>query len=202
VRELIGILRGVKPSEVEAICEVVFRAGIAKIEVPLNSPEALDSISIIAKLYSNDAIIGAGTVLDVSSVNDVHSAGGTMVVSPNCNIDVINVTKANGMFSYPGVFTASECFSALDAGADGLKLFPASVLGLDGLKALRAVIPADVAIYGVSGIGATDFANWRKAGITGFGIGSNLYKPGMDIQQVRSNAIELVTAYDACVGSA
>jgi len=197
LRELIGILRGIKPSEVEAVCEVIISAGIKKLEVPLNSPDPLESISIMAKCYSTDALIGAGTVLSMENVNDVRNAGGAFIVSPNCNTEVIQATKVNGMLSYPGVFTASECFSALDAGADGLKLFPASLLGIDGLKALRAVMPANVVFYGVSGISPEEFGSWRKAGITGFGIGSSLYKPGMDIQTVRSNAIKLVNAYDA-----
>lgn len=199
MREIIGILRGVKPAEVESVCEVLISAGIAKIEVPMNSPDPLQSISLLAKRYSSDALIGAGTVLSAENVNDVSNAGGTFIVSPNCNTSVIEAAKSNAMLSYPGVFTASECFSALDAGADGLKLFPASVLGIDGLKALRAVVPADVAFYGVSGISAEHFAAWIAAGLTGFGIGSNLYKPGLSIDTIRANAIELVTAYDACV---
>lgn len=199
MRELIAILRGVMPVDVEEVGEAVFSAGISKIEVPLNSPDALDSISRLVKCYGNTAVIGAGTVLSVESVNDVYSAGGKLIVSPNCNTDVIKATKANGMISYPGVFTATECFSALHAGADGLKLFPASVLGVDGLKALRAVLPINVPIYGVSGISAEEFEIWQKAGITGFGIGSNLYKPGMDTSSVRANAASLVTAYDACM---
>lgn len=199
MRELIAILRGVKPVEVEEIAEAVFSAGITKIEVPLNSPDALDSIGRLVKRYGNTAVIGAGTVLSVESVNDVYNAGGKLIVSPNCNTDVIKATKANGMISYPGVFTATECFSALHAGADGLKLFPASVLGVDGLKALRAVLPPTIPVYGVSGISAEEFGIWQKAGITGFGIGSNLYKPGMDINSVRTNATSLVTAYDACM---
>ena len=135
MRELIGILRGVKPAEVETVCEVLLSAGIAKIEVPMNSPDPLHSISLLAKRYSADALIGAGTVLSTENVNDVSNAGGTFIVSPNCNNGVIKATKVNAMLSYPGVFTASECFSAMDAGADGLKLFPASVMGIDGLKA-------------------------------------------------------------------
>jgi len=198
LRELIGILRGIKPAEVEAVCDVIFSAGISKIEVPLNSPEPFESISKLARRFGKDALVGAGTVLSVENVHDVHSAGGVLVVSPNCNTEVIRATKAKGMLSYPGVFTATECFSALSAGADGLKFFPASVLGIDGFKALTAVLPTDIATYGVSGIGADEFASWRDAGITGFGIGSNLYKPGLEIEQVRANALALVSAYDAC----
>jgi len=196
---LIAILRGVQPKEVEAVCDVILSAGITKIEVPLNSPDPFDSISLIAKLYSDDAKIGAGTVLSIQNVSDVHNAGATFIVSPNCNTDVIRDTKKKAMESYPGVFTPSECFSALEAGADGLKLFPASLLGIDGLKALRAVVPADAAFYGVSGIGVEEFGLWFKAGITGFGIGSNLYKPGMDIEEISANSIKLVNAYDKSV---
>lgn len=198
MRELIGILRGVKPAEVEAVCEVVLSAGITKIEVPLNSPDALNSVALIAKRYGNDALIGAGTVLSTNAVEAVHIAGGVFIVSPDCNTDVIKTTKSIGMLSYPGVFTATECFAALQAGADGLKLFPASVLGIDGFNALRAVLPADVAYYGVSGIKAEDFKRWFDSGMVGFGIGSNLYKPGMDLDKVRENAVDLVAAYDAC----
>lgn len=197
MRELIAIFRGIRPTEVERVSEVVYEAGISKIEVPLNSPEPFESISLLAKQFGTNAIVGAGTVLNVQQVQSVHDAGGTIVVSPNCNTAVIAATRANGLLSYPGVFTASECFSALEAGATGLKLFPASVLGVDGLKALKAVVPKEVPFYGVSGIGATDFASWRLAGITGFGIGSNLYKPGLSLEEVSANAVEIVAAYDA-----
>jgi len=196
VRELIAIIRGVTPAEVEQIAEVVYEAGISKIEVPLNSPDPLESIRLLAKQFGSDALIGAGTVLSVKQVKDVRDAGGNIVVSPNCNTSVIAACKANGLLSYPGVFTATECFSALAAGATGLKLFPASVLGVDGLKALKAVVPAEIPFYGVSGIGVTDYAAWHLAGITGFGIGSNLYKPGMSVEQVAANALEIVAAYD------
>lgn len=197
MRELIAIIRGVTPSEVEQVAEVVYNAGISKIEVPLNSPNALDSISILAKQFGTNAVIGAGTVLSVKQVEDVRDAGGCLIVSPNCNTSVIAASRSNGLLSYPGVFTATECFTALEAGATGLKLFPASVLGVDGLKALKAVVPTEVPFYGVSGIDVTDYAAWHSAGITGFGIGSNLYKPGMSVEQVAANAIKIVAAYDA-----
>lgn len=196
MREIIAILRGVKPGEVERIAEAILKAGIEKIEVPLNSPEPLQSIGILAKQFGHHAHIGAGTVLSVQQVHDVNNAGGTIVVSPNCNVDVIKASRLNGQLSYPGVFSATECFTAIDAGASGLKLFPASVLGIDGLKALKAVVPADVPFYGVSGIGSADFSVWRTAGITGFGIGSNLYKPGMSADQVALHAQDIVAAYD------
>jgi len=197
LREIIAILRGVKSGEVERIAEVLVKAGIDKIEVPLNSPDPLKSIGILAKGFGHHAHVGAGTVLSVQQVHDVHNAGGTVVVSPNCNVDVIKASRLNGQLSYPGVFSATECFAAIDAGASGLKLFPASVLGVDGLKALKAVVPADVPFYGVSGIGSADFSLWRSAGITGFGIGSSLYKPGMSSDQVALHAQDIVSAYDA-----
>lgn len=196
MRELIAIIRGVKPSDVEKVGEAIFKAGIEKIEVPLNSPEPFNSIGLLARQFGQDAVIGAGTVLTVQNVHDVHNAGGTIIVSPNCNVDVIKASRAHGLLSYPGVFTATECMAALDAGASGLKLFPASVLGVNGLKALKAVVPNEVPFYGVSGIGSADFSLWRSAGITGFGIGSSLYKPGMSLEQITANAHDIVAAYD------
>ncbi|MCL4140064.1 UNVERIFIED_CONTAM: hypothetical protein GTU68_061311 [Idotea baltica] len=199
MRELIAILRGIKPDEVEKISEAIFESGISKIEVPLNSPNPFDSIERLANQFSNNAIVGAGTVLSAGQVIDVAQAGGQMVVSPNCNVKVIQATKENKLLSYPGVFTATECFEALNAGADGLKLFPASVLGIDGLKALKAVLPLDVITYGVSGIAPDNFQLWCDAGMTGFGMGSYLYKPGASVSEVKSRAEQLVHAYDACL---
>lgn len=197
MREIIAIVRGIKPSEVEPVAEVIFKAGISKIEVPLNSPSAYQSIEILAKLFGKEAVVGAGTVLSVQQVHDVHNAGGTIVVSPNCDVDVIKATKANGQLSYPGVFTATECFTALEAGANGLKLFPASVLGVDGLKALKAVVPNNIPFFAVSGVGPSNFSQWHSAGVSGFGIGSYLYKPGRSADLVALHANDLVTAYDA-----
>ncbi len=201
MRELIAITRGVKPDEVERIGEVIINAGISKIEVPLNSPNPFDSIERLVKQFGNEAVVGAGTVLSVHEVKDVHNAGGTIVVSPNCNPAVINSTIEHGLASYPGVFTATECFAAIEAGATGLKLFPASVLGVDGLSALKAVVPSAVPFYGVSGIGIAEFARWISAGITGFGIGSNLYKAGMSPDLVALHASDIVAAYDAALKS-
>ena len=120
-----------------------------------------------------------------------------MVISPNADPDVIMATKNAGMLSYPGVFTATECFSALKNGADGLKFFPAFKLGLDGFNALKAVLPKTAKTYAVGGVGAPDFHAWKAAGVTGFGVGSNLYKPGMSVAEIASNAATLVAAYDA-----
>jgi 2-dehydro-3-deoxyphosphogalactonate aldolase len=164
--------------------------------VPLNSPEPLKSIEAMAGDYGAEAMIGAGTVLDVQSVTDVANAGGKMIVSPNTDTAVIAASKAAGMMSYPGVMTPTECFAALKAGADGLKLFPSFLLGIEGLKAIKAVLPAGTETYAVGGVGPANFAEWLAAGVTGFGLGSSLYKPGYNAVDVGKNAREAVAAYD------
>lgn len=196
-RELIAILRGIQPNEVHDITQTLIDAGITKIEVPLNSPNPFQSIEQMANGFGSDATIGAGTVLHQDEVKTLADIGCQMVISPNADPDVIMATKNAGMLSYPGVFTATECFSALKHGADGLKFFPAFKLGLDGFNALKAVLPKTAKTYAVGGVGAPDFYAWKAVGVTGFGVGSNLYKPGMSIAEIASNAATLVTAYDA-----
>ncbi|ANG61082.1 2-dehydro-3-deoxy-6-phosphogalactonate aldolase [Marinobacterium aestuarii] len=200
-RELIAILRGIQPSEAEAIAGVLIEAGITKIEVPLNSPQPLDSISRMIRAFEGQAIFGAGTVLSCDDVDAVAQTGAQMIISPNCNLDVIRATKDRGMLSYPGVFTPSECFAALDAGADGLKFFPASIIGPSGVAAMRAVLPAAVPVYAVGGASSENFAQWIAAGAQGFGIGSALYKPGRSAADVRALALEMVEAYDSALAS-
>ncbi|MBO9452044.1 2-dehydro-3-deoxy-6-phosphogalactonate aldolase [Tropicibacter sp. R16_0] len=195
-REIIAILRGIKPDEAEPILDALIGAGITKIEVPLNSPAPFDSIERMVLRAGDRATVGAGTVLDVASVERLAGIGAQMVVSPDANPDVIKATKAHGMSSYPGVFTPTEAFAALRAGADGLKFFPAFKLGLDGFQALSAVLPTDTKSYAVGGVGAADFADWFNAGITGFGLGSNIYKPGYSADQVAELATRIVAAYD------
>ncbi len=196
-REIIAILRGITPAEAAPAARALIDAGITKIEVPLNSPDPFDSIAAMIQEAGSDALIGAGTVLNVDAVARLHEIGAGMVVSPDCNTDVIAATKAHGMLSYPGVFTATECFAALRAGADGLKFFPAFLLGTSGLKALKAVLPKDTATYAVGGVGADDFADWRAAGVTGFGIGSQLYAPGVSAAEIETRAAKMVAAWDA-----
>lgn len=195
-REIIAILRGVQPLEAVDIMMALMDAGITKIEVPLNSPEPFDSIERMVKAAADRALIGAGTVLDEADVIRLAAIGARMIVSPNANPEVIAATKAEGLLSYPGVLTPTEAFAALRAGADGLKFFPAFKLGLDGFKALSAVLPEATKTYAVGGVGPADFADWRGAGITGFGLGSNLYKPGYSAEKVGQLAADIVRAYD------
>ena len=196
VKEIIAILRGVTPHEVVGIAEELILSGITKIEVPLNSPNAYESIEILASRFSSEAVIGAGTVLAKNEVSLVWNSGGKMIVSPNVNIDMIKETKKLNMRSYPGVFTATECFEAVQNGSDGLKLFPAFLMGVDGLKALRAVLPPGQSTYAVGGVDPTNFVDWLASGVTGFGIGSYLYKVGDNASAVRKKADEIVSAYD------
>lgn len=196
-RDIIAILRGLTPDEAEPMAEALIAAGITRIEVPLNSPQPFDSIARMVAVAGSDAVIGAGTVLDPADVLRLAQIGARMVVSPDCNPRVIVATKGAGLLSYPGVFTATEAFTALRNGADGLKFFPAFKLGLDGFSALKAVLPAEAPTYAVGGVGPENFADWRKAGITGFGIGSNLYKPGRPVTEVAARATEMVAAFDA-----
>ena len=196
-RPIISILRGVHPSEAVAIAGVILAAGIDKIEVPLNSPSPLESISAIAKAYGDRALIGAGTVLTVAQVQQVRAAGGQLVVSPNCDPAVIAATIAAGMQSWPGVFTPSEAFAALQAGATGLKLFPGDMAGPKGLKAMRTILPTGTQVYAVGGAGPENFAEWVAASADGFGLGSAIYKPGDTPETVATKAQAIVAAFDA-----
>ena len=198
-RPLIAILRGITPLEAESVSDVLIEAGIKIIEVPLNSPRPYETIERMAKFHGNNGIFGAGTVLNEDEVSMVADAGGNIIVSPNSNPLIIKKTKELNLLSFPGVFTATECFQALDAGADGLKFFPASLLKPKSFKALSAVLPDNIISIAVGGIDEINFSSWIEVKITGFGLGSNLYKPGMLLDDIQAKAEKIVKAYDNSV---
>ena len=185
---LIAILRGVKPDEVEGIGEALVDAGFTLIEVPMNSPDPLDSVARLAKRFEGRAVIGAGTVLQAEQVEAVRAAGGTMIISPNANTRVIAASAAAGLVSLPGIATPTEAFAAIDAGATALKLFPAEAASPSVLKAMRAVLPKDMRLLPVGGIAPDNMDPWREAGAAGFGLGSALYKIGLTADQVATSA--------------
>jgi len=195
---LVAILRGLKPSEAPEILEALVGEGFALIEIPLNSPDPLASIAAMRRLAPPEAFVGAGTVLSVADVEAV--AGGDLVVTPNANAPVIARARALGLICLPGVATPTEAFAALEAGADGLKAFPAEMIGPAIVKAWRAVIPARVPILPVGGIGPANMAAYVAAGASGFGLGSAIYKPGDTAARVRDNAAAFVAAWRAIKG--
>ena len=198
---LVAILRGIQPDEAVEVGTTLIAAGFTLIEVPLNSPEPLVSIAHLREACGGRAIIGAGTVLTEDEVAAVADAGGEIVISPNANKDVIVAAKRQGMVSLPGIATPTEGFTALDAGADALKLFPAEVLSPAVLKAMRAVLPADVPLLPVGGIGADNMAACVAAGADGFGMGSSLYKPGKAATDVGRDGRKIIAAWKACRAS-
>ncbi|WP_372617756.1 2-dehydro-3-deoxy-6-phosphogalactonate aldolase [Falsiroseomonas sp.] len=189
---LVAILRGVKPEEVEAIGDALMAEGIAIIEVPLNSPEPVESIRRLAARFGDRALVGAGTVLDPADCARIAAAGGRLVVTPHADPEVVRAAKQAGMFAVPGFFTPAEAFALLKAGADALKLFPAEAASPAVLKALLAVLPKGTAILPVGGVEARNLAPWRAAGAAGFGIGSAIYKPGDSAATVAAKARALV----------
>lgn len=194
---LVAILRGVKPAEVVAIGDALFTAGFRAIEVPLNSPDPFDSIALLARHFGERCLIGAGTVLDADNVDRVEAAGGRLIVTPNTDEAVIARAVARDLLPMPGFATATEAFKAIGAGARHLKLFPAGSYGPGHLKALTAVIPPQVKLYAVGGVGPAEMAQWRTAGARGFGIGGELYKPGWNAAQVAERATALIQAWRA-----
>ena len=195
-RNIIAILRGIKPNEVLEISQVIVNSGVNYIEVALNSPDAFESIRLLRKKFSGHIQIGAGTVTKIGEVLALSHLDVDFIVSPNFDPEVVKATKEAKIISYPGVTTASECYSAINCGADGLKFFPASLLGIENFKALKAILPKDIPFYMVGGVGPENFLSWFDAGATGFGIGSGLYKAGDSAEIVYEKAMTIVLSYD------
>lgn len=198
---LVAILRGLEPERAVAVGEVLVDAGFDIIEVPLNSPEPLTSIAALVEALGDCALIGAGTVLTEAQVDDLAAIGAQLVVSPNCNPAVIRRTAAHGMVSMPGVVTPTEMFAALEAGATGLKIFPAEMVSPAIIKAVRAVLPPQVPVLAVGGINTGNMGEFLAAGAAGFGIGGSLFKPGKLLADIAADAREIVAAFKAARGA-
>lgn len=196
-RRLVAILRGIKPDEALAIGAAVFEAGIEAIEVPLNSPDPFRSIAILAKALPGPALVGAGTVLDPDQVDRLADAGGRLLVSPNIDGAVMERAARHGMITMPGVFTPTEAFLALSLGAAALKFFPASALGVQGISAIKAVLPKETIVGAVGGVSEKNFVDYARIGVSTFGLGSSLYTPGASAEEVASRAAAAVGEWDA-----
>lgn len=194
---LVAILRGIAPDEALEVGEALVAAGFTLIEVPLNSPRPFESIALLAEALAGRAMVGAGTVLDRRGVDAAAEAGGTLILAPNTDVEVIAHARARGLAAMPGVATASEAFAALRAGAAALKLFPANMLGAGTVAAWRAVLPVTVPVFAVGGIDAGNYAEFTAAGVAGFGIGTALYKPGMETAEVARRAGAIVAGWQA-----
>ena len=198
---LVAIIRGVTPDEVVAVGEALLAAGIGIIEVPLNSPDPIESIRRLSTAMGDRALVGAGTVLKVEQVQDVKAAGGRLIVSPNANVAVIAASAAAGLVSAPGIFTPTEAFAAIEAGATALKLFPAEAASPAVVKAQRAVLPRDVPLLIVGGVGSDTMAPWLAAGADGFGLGSGVFRPGQSATEVGAQARAYVAALSSIYSS-
>ncbi|SFU45056.1 2-dehydro-3-deoxy-6-phosphogalactonate aldolase [Pseudoduganella namucuonensis] len=192
---LVAILRGLRPEEAVDIGAVLYEAGFRMIEVPMNSPQPLESIKRLAASLPPDAVLGAGTVLSTEVVHAVRDAGGRLIVMPHADTEVIRAAKAAGMYCVPGAATPTEAFAAVKAGADAVKLFPAELVTPPLVRAMRAVLPPELRLLPVGGITPTNMGEYRAAGVAGFGLGSALYKPGMSAAAVADNARAFVRGW-------
>lgn len=199
---LVAILRGLTPERAPEVGRVLVATGFRIMEVPLNSPSPFDTIKLLADAHGTDCLVGAGTVLTAAEVDRVHGAGGRLVVAPNCDASVIRRALDLGMRVMPGIATATEAFAALTSGATELKLFPAATYGSRHLKALKSVLPRQVRVLPVGGIGAQDIAEWLASGADGFGFGSELFTPAYTLAQIETRARGLVEALRLAMGSA
>jgi 2-dehydro-3-deoxyphosphogalactonate aldolase len=197
--ELVAILRGLTPERSPEVGEALVRAGFRSIEVPLNSPDPFDTIRLLSQAHGAKCLIGAGTVITTAEVDRVHAAGGRLVVSPNCDGDVIRHALRLGLRVLPGIATATEAFNAVRHGATELKLFPASTYGVGHLRALKSVLPKHVKIYPVGGIGSQDIATWLASGADGFGFGGELFKPAYTLAELTKRAQDLHSALRAAM---
>jgi len=198
---LVAILRGVKPDEVLPIGQALYDAGFRLIEVPLNSPQPLDSIARLASGLPGDAVVGAGTVLDTEAVGRVQQAGGQLIVMPHADVRLVALAKARGLFCVPGAATPTEAFACVEAGADAVKLFPAELITPPVVKAMRAVLPKALRLLPVGGITPDGMAGYARAGADGFGLGGALYAPGMGAGDVADRARAFVCAWRDCAGT-
>jgi 2-dehydro-3-deoxyphosphogalactonate aldolase len=194
---LVAILRGLDEASAKPVGLALYAAGFRMLEVPLNRPGALECIAQLVQALPADALVGGGTILSIADVDAVHAAGGRLMVSPNCNVQVIAHAAGLEMLCAPGVATPTEAFAALDAGAHALKLFPSEMVGPGGLKALKSVLPSGTDFWPVGGITPESMAAWVAAGATGFGIGSQLYAPGTAADVVEQRARAYVAAWQA-----
>ncbi|MDJ0946556.1 MAG: 2-dehydro-3-deoxy-6-phosphogalactonate aldolase [Kiloniellales bacterium] len=199
-RDLVAILRGIRPDEIERIAGALAEAGFEAIEVPLNSPAPFDSIERLARGFGAELLVGAGTVLDAVDVGRLRDAGGRLMVSPNVDEAVLGRAVSQGLVTLPGVFTATEALAALRLGASALKIFPASALGPAGLAALRAVLPMGTVMGAVGGVSEADFRAYAAAGFRCFGLGTSLYVPGDPPGKVAAKARAVIAAYDEAFG--
>ena len=198
---IIAILRGVTAGEVVEVAETLLEAGVKVVEVPLNSPDPFASIGKLAKAFAGRMVVGAGTVLSLQDVNLLKDSGGTISVSPDCNPEVIARALTLGLDPLPGVFTPTEAFTAIRAGSQHLKLFPAEAASPTTVKAWRAVLPKHIQVHVVGGVTLSNMAEWLACGVSGFGIGYSLYKPGMSLSAVSESAATLVAAWEAGKGA-
>ncbi len=194
---VVAIIRGVKPEEAVDVAQTMYEAGIRIVEVPLNSPDPFTSIKNIVDAIGDKMIVGAGTVITADQVRQLKDAGGEIVVSPNMNPEIIRLSKEFEMLSYPGVMTASECFSAIEAGADGLKLFPADVVGMGFIKAVKVVLPKKVPILAVGGVNENNMKQWLKNDADGFGLGSSIYKTGMSLDEIFTRCKSVISTLES-----
>ncbi|WP_394151285.1 2-dehydro-3-deoxy-6-phosphogalactonate aldolase [Vibrio maritimus] len=198
---LIAIIRGVEPKNIIQTAQVLLEEGFTLIEVPLNSPDALESIQMLVNEFGDKAIVGAGTVTTLEQAVAVVETGAKLIVTPNFNADVVSYVSAQGCYVFPGVVTPSEAFGAIASGATGIKLFPANLVGLAGYKALKSVLPRETVCIPVGGISPTveSMKPWIEAGASGFGLGAALYTPTMTLDEIRSNARQFVEIYRASI---